>query len=39
MGEHKAIAVDFLPGRSLGAVQRKSHDENGGWSRRRDSNP
>ena len=29
MGEHKAIAVDFLPGRSLGAVQRKSHDEKG----------
>ena len=27
MGEHNAIAVDFLPGRSLGAVQRKSHDE------------
>ena len=24
MGEHKAIAVDFLPGRSLGAVQRKA---------------
>ena len=39
MGEHKAIAVDFLPGRSLGAVQRKSGDENGDWSRRRDSNP
>ena len=39
MGEHKAIAVDFLPGRSVEAVQRKSHNEKGGWSRRRDSNP
>ena len=27
MGEYKVIAFDFLPGRSLGAVQRKSHDE------------
>ena len=27
MSEHKAIAVHFLPGRSLGAVRRKSHDE------------